>query len=268
MLLPITADVGTHLEAALASTHRGYLTVLQARYPERGGAALDVAGGTAFFFGAVSPLTHVIGLGARGPVTEGDLEQVEAFYFSRGTAAIVETSPYADPSLLEVLGQRGYQPKEFETQLARRLTTDWVPAPPGVAVRRSGPAEEELHVRVLVTGFTCRQDLTAEERELGELMVGPPTARGYLAYRSDEAIGAASLDIQGTTALFYADSTLLSARRQGAQAALIAHRLREAQQAGCMLATVTTAPGTSSQRNYERYGFRVAYSRLSFVREP
>jgi hypothetical protein len=45
------------------------------------------------------------------------------------------------------------------------------------------------------------------------------------------------------------------------QSALIAARLAAATAAGCHLAMACTAPGTASQRNYERAGFRVAYTK-------
>ena len=35
---------------------------------------------------------------------------------------------------------------------------------------------------------------------------------------------------------------------------------------GCDLATAATLPGSVSQRNYERHGFRVAYTRATLVR--
>jgi len=55
-------------------------------------------------------------------------------------------------------------------------------------------------------------------------------------------------------------------RKRGAQSILIGARLTWAVEQGCDLATTTTQPGSSSQRNYERAGFRVVYTRAKVVR--
>jgi hypothetical protein len=57
-------------------------------------------------------------------------------------------------------------------------------------------------------------------------------------------------------------STLLAHRHQGAQSALIQHRLAEAHALGCDLAVVLTTPGSVSQRNMQRRGFQLAYTRM------
>ncbi len=46
---------------------------------------------------------------------------------------------------------------------------------------------------------------------------------------------------------------------------LIAARLIEALARGCDLATASTASGSASQRNYERMGFTVAYTKVTLV---
>jgi len=46
---------------------------------------------------------------------------------------------------------------------------------------------------------------------------------------------------------------------------LIAARLNEAIAQGCDLATASTLPGGVSQRNYERAGFEVVYTKLTLV---
>jgi hypothetical protein len=48
---------------------------------------------------------------------------------------------------------------------------------------------------------------------------------------------------------------------------MILHRLREAVEAGCEYATAGTQPGSISQRNYQRLGFEVAYSKITMVKD-
>jgi hypothetical protein len=45
---------------------------------------------------------------------------------------------------------------------------------------------------------------------------------------------------------------------------LLAARLDHAARLGCDLAMICTAPGGESQRNSERAGFRIAYTRIKW----
>ena len=53
--------------------------------------------------------------------------------------------------------------------------------------------------------------------------------------------------------------------RGGMHRELILARLHEALARGADLATASTLPGSGSQRNYERAGFRVAYTKVTLV---
>ena len=50
-------------------------------------------------------------------------------------------------------------------------------------------------------------------------------------------------------------------RRHGVQSALVTARLRDATDVGCDVAVVTTAPGSTSQKNVQRNGFHLLYTR-------
>ena len=70
----------------------------------------------------------------------------------------------------------------------------------------------------------------------------------------------------GIVALFGA-GTLPEFRRRGLQTALFRTRMEAAAKAGCEYAVVVTQGGTTSQRNAERLGFRVAYSKATLVKQ-
>ena len=61
-------------------------------------------------------------------------------------------------------------------------------------------------------------------------------------------------------------STMPDGRKRGAQLALLGHRLRYAAAHGCDVALMAALPGSSSQRNAERNGFRIAYTRIKWQR--
>jgi GNAT superfamily N-acetyltransferase len=95
-----------------------------------------------------------------------------------------------------------------------------------------------------------------------------PGATAWLARVEGEPAGGGSLLVCDGLALFAGDGTLPAFRRRGVQAALIAARLAESARLGCALAVTCTQPGSTSQRNFERLGFRLIYARTLMVREP
>ena len=232
--------------------------------PAVGAAVLEVGGGFAIFVGVRSPLTHAVGLGMRGSVRADEMDRLEDFYRSRGAAVSVELCPLADAPLVELLGSRGYRVTEFNNVLVRPLAgAEFAPAE---AVRLAYTDEDYLWARTVGRGFLEKDDLTGEEIEVGGAIWHMPGARCYLAFSRGRAAAAGALAIDGGLATLFADSTMLGFRGEGLQGALIRERLRAAAAEGCDLATAATLPGSVSQRNYERSGFRVAYTKAILVR--
>jgi hypothetical protein len=65
-------------------------------------------------------------------------------------------------------------------------------------------------------------------------------------------------------ALLAGASTIPGKRKLGAQLALLDVRLRAGAEQGCDLAMMCAQPGSASQRNAERHGFRIAYTRTKW----
>jgi N-acetylglutamate synthase-like GNAT family acetyltransferase len=61
--------------------------------------------------------------------------------------------------------------------------------------------------------------------------------------------------------------TDLQFRRRGLQTALLRARMAAARDAGCEYAVVVTNGGSDSQRNCERLGFRLAYSKVTVIKQ-
>jgi len=81
---------------------------------------------------------------------------------------------------------------------------------------------------------------------------------------ANQPIAAAALAIHDGVALLAGASTDPAFRGRGAQAALLSERLRHATAAGCDLAMMGALPGSASQRNAERQGFQIAYTRIKW----
>jgi hypothetical protein len=247
------------LEAAEATNARG------CNQGQPGGAMLDVAGGVAIFAGRESPLTQAIGLGLSGPVSQAEFDALEDFFRFRETRVSVELCPLASPELVQMLGERGYRLTEFNNVLVRPLGGELGTSPAGI--RRAEPGEADLWSRIVGEGFFEQPDLTAEEMDVGRTIFNMYGAMCYLAFPpGGELAGGAAMALRDGVATMFADGVAARFRRQGLHGGLIAARLRDAASAGCDLATASTLPGSTSQRNYERAGFQVVYTKTTFVR--
>ncbi len=214
-----------------------------------------VAGGCIASLGAGSPLTHALGMGMAGTVTAADFERVEEFYRERGVTPNIDLCPLADVSMLELLGARGYRPLEFNNVLVRRITQEDSGEPLMTPVQ-----DCEQWAITLARSFYGEENIPDELMVAGRALFRARSATGFLI---DDAAGCGFM-VQSGLATFYADGTRPMARGRGLQSVLIRARIALSAAQGCELATASTLPGSQSQRNYERAGFRVAYTKIAF----
>jgi GNAT superfamily N-acetyltransferase len=253
------AALARRLEAAEAVNARG----CSASAP--GAEFLDIAGGCAIFVGAASPLTQAVGIGLDGPVSEAEVAALESFFRARNARAAIDLCPLADPALLEILGQRGYRATEFNNVLVKRLAGAEIVL--AQRVRRALAGEDDLWSHTVGRGFFDQGDLTTAEMDVGRAIFAMPGALCYLAAGEAGApAGGGALAVRGGLATLFADSTIAAFRRRGLHRELISARLNEAIAQGCDTATASTLPGGASQRNYERLGFEVVYTKVTLVR--
>ena len=226
------------------------------------GESIAIAGGFAAFSGAGSPLTHAIGLGLNGPVTTAEFDCLENFYHSRGASINLDFYPHADLSMLNLLADRAYRIVECNNVLAGPVAGS-----PDARVRPIRPGEERLWTRVVLEGFFDRTDFTAVELDTGVRLLRLEGAVAWFGIVNGEPVAAGAMNTRDRLALLFGDSTLRKFRNQGLHLALIRARLVHAARLGCDLATASTAPGSGSQRNYERAGLRVVYTKLNMQKD-
>lgn len=251
------AALARRLEAAEAANARGTSRL-------DGTAVLEVEGGCAIFAGADSPLTQAVGIGLNGPVGEARIREIETFFRSRAADPRFDVCPLADPGFISALSDRGYRIVEFNNVLVKRLAGTEIAFTP--RARRALPGEEDLWSYTVGRAFFEHPELTDEEMNVGRAVFRMPGAICYLASTDtgQAAAGAAYAAHHGLAVLF-ADGTTAEHRRAGLHRELIAARLNEAIATGCDLATASTLPGSGSQRNYERMGFQVVYTRVTLA---
>jgi GNAT superfamily N-acetyltransferase len=248
---------------------RGNVEFVEARakaFPDRGATWIEVAGAHAMFDGAGSPLTQTFGLGVFQPVTETDMETLEDFFRSRGADVFHEVSPLADPSVFALFNERGYRPVEFSNVLYRPITTDLrleAAINERINVRLTGKHEAQLWADTASEGWSEFTEVADFLKELGQVSAQSESL-SFIAELDEKPVATGSLVIAGDVALLAGASTVPTARRQGAQLALLEGRLRYAASNGCTVGMIVTQPGSGSQRNAERHGFRIAYTRTKW----
>jgi hypothetical protein len=251
-------ELARRVESAEAAIARGCAV------DRPGTAILEVAGGVAVFAGAESPTTEAIGIGLNGPVSPAEIDRLESFFRSRAARVSIDLCPLADPGLVGQLSSRSYRPAEFNNVLVQRIAgAEYEPAQ---RARRILPEEAELWCRTVGLGFFEQPELTEEEMDVGRAICSMPGALCYRAAAEDgQACAGGAMALHQRLATLFADSTMVPYRRRGFQRELIAARLQEALGQGCDLAAATVAPGSASQRNYERAGFQIAYTKVLMV---
>lgn len=253
------------LERCEAKSNAAFVEARGRIAPASGATWMERAGTYAMFDGAGSPITQTFGLGVfETPVAE-DLAAIERFFEERDAVVMHEVSPMAPAETMELLVSRGYRPVELSSVMHRPL--DVIEhADTKVRVRIAGQDDGETWARTMAEGWSEYAELSSFMDDLGRVLASSNGNTTFLAELDGQPVGTGALSIHDGVALFAGASTIPSARKQGAQRALLAARLRYAVEQGCDLAMMAAAPGSSSQRNAERAGFRIAYTRIKWGR--
>jgi len=297
------AHLARRLEAIVCTEWRLLAGTTRSLWPEKGATCLEVAGGVALWLGEGSLVNVAAGLAMEGPIGESELTQVEDFYTMRGAPPVLATCAFADPTLFALLSRRGWQITEFENVLALELgrpageagtgagaagmgagkagmgagaEPGGPPAlgeppgapgpPPRVDVRVCVGAERELWAHIAARGFSDEAEPGPAEEEFGSIMAARDDAILVLGWADGQPAGTGALVIDDGVGWLSGDSTLPRFRCRGVQQAIQHRRLHLARDAGCALAVTEAAPGSGSQRNMERLGFRVVYTHVEFTK--
>lgn len=263
----INLSLARRLERAEASANAAFVTARARLQPASGATWTDVAGTYAMFDGVGSPLTQTFGLGLFAEAGEAEFQALETFFQQRGAEVYHEISPLSAPALLPHLNGRGYQPIEFTSVMFRPVAgaLSSGPAGEGLQGRRVEADEADLWARVAAEGWSTESpELMDFMLEMGKISARAEGASAFLVELDGRPVGAGGLNVRDGVALLAGASTIAAARRRGAQRALLEARLRFAADQGCDLVMIGAQPGSASQRNAERQGFRVAYTRTKW----
>jgi hypothetical protein len=262
---PLTdITLAQRLEGAEAAANIAFVEARASLEPQVGAAHTRVAGVRAMYDGPDSPLTQTFGLGVFDALDTAEYDALEEFFLRRFAPVHHEVSPLAAPETLAQLSARGYLPVEMSTVLVRPASLP-VAGSSQVEVREIRPDESPLWARTSGEGWSSESpELAGFVEAFGQVIVRAEGVHCFLAEIGGKAVATGSLCVAGDVALLAGASTVPSARRQGAQLALLAARLEFALSRGATLAMMVAHPGSASQRNAERQGFRTAYTRTKW----
>lgn len=252
------------LERAEGSIGVGFAETRQRLAPTHGAEWRDLGGATVVFDGADSPMTQTFGLGITEPATEAMLDAIEAFFRDRQAATHHEVSPLAGVATTALLVARGYQPIEMSSVLVRDLADVEERTHETLVARTLAHGERAAWVDSSVAGWSEDPAIEQMMRGFASVAVENPALVNFAVEREGAFVATGSLGILDDVAVLAGASTLRAARGQGAQSLLFSARLVEARRRGCTVAMMAAEPGSTSQRNAERNGFRVAYTRTKW----
>jgi GNAT superfamily N-acetyltransferase len=258
------AALSRRLERCEAKTNAAMVTARALLHPESGATWIERSGTYAMYDGGGSPMTQTFGLGLFAPPADEDLDALEEFFTTRGAAVFHEVSPLAHPETLLLLSRRGYRPVELSSILYRPLAA--LERTTEVRTRIIEPDEADLWSATSANGWSEYPELGDFMHDLGRVTAMSRGTHAFLAELDGRAVAAGALAMHDGVAILAGASTVPSERKRGAQRALLEARLQYAFEQGCDLATMGALPGSASQRNAERQGFRIAYTRIKWGR--
>jgi Acetyltransferase (GNAT) family len=261
-------NLSRRLEKTEGRANADFIEARARTSPDSGATWQQVCGAYLMFDGADSPLTQTFGLGLYDSVSAGELHQIEQFFEDRGAQVFHEVSPLAEPTLMTLLNVRGYQPCELTTVLFRSIQPGVSFADtrnPNIRVRKIHQGESELWTKTAAKGWSETLELSQFVESLAGVNAQNHKSLFFFAELDGHPIATGAMNIHDGVAILAGASTIPDARKQGAQLALLDSRLRYAAEHGCDVAMMCALPGSASQRNAERQGFRIAYTRIKWL---
>lgn len=229
------------------------------------GKMLDLNEGIACFAGSSSFFSQVISWGftIKPKQFKSQIQAIEQFYHALNHPYVdIQLCSLVGNDLFVALGQRGYHITELSNiyflELKAYSAQELASAFKVQRVPFNALDEWANRVALGYGRLEAREQFAAYAR-LNEVTV-------FAVYNDqNQIIAGATLAIHNGIADLGVTSTLPMYRNKGLQKLLLKERLAFAQQQGVSIAVVTTEPGTVSDINVQKIGFRLAYNRIKMT---
>ncbi len=268
--MPITSTLVDFRELAIAEEGRvalGVSEIVDESRPFLGGVAPRGEPGAWF--------NTVYAAGLAGPVERDEVRAMAAWYEEIGAEPRLDICPFVHETLLSALAAERFVLRRFETVLYRPLdprerVESIFPAPPELRIEAVDPNDAgavDSFARTAISGF-LPEGMSPPESLLdsSRRVASHSRSTAIRAMIGEECVGAGAMEVAGDIAALFGVSVVPAHRRKGVQAAIVAWRLHRAAQAGAKNATISSLAGGPTERNAQRAGFRVAYTKVTLVR--
>lgn len=253
------------LELAEGQACAEYAEARRRLFPESRAEWVEHAGAYAVFDGSDSPVTQTFGLGLFEELTPPVLEVIERFFLDRGAPVQHEVNPFVGTAALSLLCQRNYRPVEISNVLCQQVERPTATPPGSVNVRFVAADEAQLWSEISAKGWSYEHpEFSDFLKTLGIISAARERSVCFLADFEGKPGAAGVLSLHDGVALFGGAATIPELRCRGLQTALLQERMRYAFDQGCDLAMMVAEIGSNSQRNAERRGFQIAYTRAKW----
>lgn len=233
------------------------------RVEERGGALISVVGGT-----DVLALNRVVGLGLETAPDEADVDELVGEYARVGARRFfAQLSPtITDLRLIDLLRERGFRHYNNWVKLERDVAVDTPRVETDLRVRRIGAGYARDFGDIVARCFGWPEELAGWVSALVER----DGWHHYMAFDGESPVATGAFFVAEDHAWIGFAATLPEYRNRGAQRALLARRIRDAERLGCGTLVVEAAEETDEKRspslnNLLAFGFRVAYVRPNYI---
>lgn len=292
-------SLAERIESAQVQNQRDYADTYSALKHSEECVFMQVGKAGALFAGADSPLTQSFGLGLGEEMQQPEaqsraIDTLEEFFFAYNVPVNIELANLTPLDLTILLGRRGYTVCEYSHVLGFDLSLlegplSAIPDNGNIAHRatqseyreyiaESGQIqalpvktkELESVAEAIAAGFlehnVGEKEIPTDFQELFVISMQTAGSTAFAVTIDGEIAGAGGLTLVNGVAMLSGASTQPKFRNRGVQKALIHERLHYARYAGCDVAVVSTAPGSVSQENMQKYGFQILYARTKFTR--
>lgn len=258
-------ELSRRLERAEGHACAKFAEARRRLFPDSGAEWIECAGAYAVFDGVDSPVTQSLGLGIFEELSAASLDVVERFFLDRGAPVIHEVSPLAGIAALGLLCVRNYRPVEISNVLYRPVEKPAAENQANIRVRVISQEEAQLWTEISARAWSHEHpELQDFLLQIGVISSAREHSLCFLAEIDGKPGAAGVLCVHDGVALFGGSATIPEMRRRGLQAALLQERMNYAFCLGCDLAVMVAEAGSNSQRNAERKGFQIAYTRTKW----
>lgn len=196
------------------------------------------------------------------------IEQIIDFYNEKKIPIRFELTPaHVSSELLTYLNELGFYQCDFHTTLFNSISNYDFTSNSGVSIRKIKEDEFDIFADIYTRGFQMPSFLKEGVAQNNSILFNKEGWTFYLASVDGEAAGIGVLYQKNGIATLAAAATSPEHRNKGIQSTLINERMNKAIVDNCQLVVGQAKFGSTSQRNMERQGMKIAYTKAIWVKK-